>query len=303
MVCVLDDCVEKRGHPTYSSIQSIVSWVEYAVLIKWITRILLGLVAIIALIIVGIAGFIAYDLNMSAGSTELTNLTIDVPSLDIPLNAYLAEPEDDGIYPAVLLIHEWWGLRPDIIDKADRLAAEGYVVLAVDAYRGFATDAVPTALYQAIRHPQEHIDADMDAFHQYLVQLDSVDANRVAVMGFCFGGRQSVQFGVRNPDKVNAVLTYYGGNQISDSEGLAPLGEYEVAVLGIFGETDRSIPMETVQQFESSLQTLAVPHTVTVYPDVGHAFVKDIDTAGASQDAWQEGLTFLETHLRQTETS
>lgn len=264
-------------------------------MLKWIGRVLLGLLIIVVVVIVGVVGFVAYDMNLAPTSASLTNTIIDANGT--PINAYIAAPEGEGPFPAVLLIHEWWGLRPDIIEKADRIAEQGYVVMAVDAYRGQTTGAVPTALYMAITYPQETIDADMDAFFAHLQSLDTVDAERIAVMGYCFGGRQATRFAVEHAPDVAALLTYYGGGQLSTEAELAPLSEHDVAVLGVFGETDAQIPLEEVAQFEDALAELDVPHTVTVYPDVGHAFVKDLDSPGASRDAWEQGLAFLDEQL------
>lgn len=258
---------------------------------KWFLRILGGIVGLLVLVVVGALGYAWYDINMGANASELTNVSIEVD--DLTLNAYLAQPEGDGTFPAVLMIHEWWGLRPDMIEKADALAAEGYVVLAVDSYRGIVATSVPGALLHNITYDQTLIDADMVAFYDYLVGLDNVDNEQVAVMGYCFGGRQSIQFGVLNPEKVTAILTYYGGSQINDVEGLAPLADTGVSVLGIFGEEDMSIPLEDVETFRASLEELGITHEITVYPEVGHAFVKDIVSEGASRDAWLEGLDFL----------
>ncbi|MFZ4814668.1 MAG: dienelactone hydrolase family protein [Phototrophicaceae bacterium] len=253
---------------------------------------ILGIIlAVLAVAIAGLVGWVAFEVNSGAAASDLTNITI--PAGDQTLYAYLAQPEGEGTFPAVLMVHEWWGLRPDMLEKADRLAEQGYVVLAVDAYRNFATDAFPAALYQAINYPQANIDADMRAFYDYLVTLPNVDVNRIGVMGFCFGGRQSVQFAAQNPGAVQAVLTYYGGSQIRDVEGLRPLTANNPSVLAIFGAEDDSIPVEDRDAFTSALATLGVPYESEVYAGVGHAFVKDLDAPGASSEAWVRGVDFL----------
>lgn len=263
----------------------------------------LRFIGIAVLVLIGagaaLAGYTFYDINAGASATDLTNVSI--PHGDVTLNAYIASPAEEGIYPAVIMIHEWWGLRPDIITKADRLAQEGYVVMAIDAYRGTVATSIPGAIFNTLNYPQARIDEDMRAFHAHLVGLPNVDPTRVAVMGYCFGGRQSVQFAVENPSAVNVLMTYYGGGQIRDEAGLAPLATNNIAVLGVFGEEDSSIPMEDYQQFTDALVALGLPHQVTVYPDVGHAFVKDLDAPGASREAWLEGIAFLNAYLQPQE--
>jgi carboxymethylenebutenolidase len=249
-------------------------------------------------IVVGVVIYTIYDINAGLTASDLTNTTIEA-SDSLQLNAYIAEPEGDGPFPAVLMIHEWWGIREEIVEKADALAAEGYVVLAVDAYRGTVTTSIPGAIYNTLNYPQELIDADMQVFYDHLEGMESVDGNLIGVMGFCFGGRQSVIFATNNPSSVSAVMTYYGGGQPQTEEELAALQNQEIAVLGIFGAEDGSIPAEDYNTFEASLTSLGVTHEIEVYEGVGHAFVKELEGDSTSAQAWRRGIDFLNTHLRE----
>ena len=256
----------------------------------------LGIVlAVILVVIGGLAGYIAYDLNAGEQASDFTNTQFSANGVE--LHAYLAQPSEAGKYPAVLMIHEWWGFRPDIQTKADALAQQGYVVLAVDAFRNRSMTGVPSALFNTITYPEAQLHADLDASLDYLIGLDNVDAQRVGVIGFCFGGRETVGVGVRNAEQVHAILTFYGSGQINTADGLSPLGEHDVAVLGVFGAEDDLIPMEEVDTFKASLNTLNLAHQVTVYDGVGHAFVQDLSEPGPSSEAWQEAIAFLGDHL------
>lgn len=262
-------------------------------------RIFQGLEMVLGVVLVailGLVGYVAYDLNAGEQASDFTNTRFSANGVE--LNAYVAQPSEAGQYPAVLMIHEWWGFRPDILTKADALAEQGYVVLAVDAFRNRSMSGVPSALFNTITYPEAQIHADLDASLDYLIGLEKVDAQRVAVIGFCFGGRETVGVGVRNAEQVHAILTFYGSGQINTSEGLAPLGEHDVAVLGVFGAEDDLIPMEEVETFKTSLNTLNLAHQVTVYEGVGHAFVQDLTAAGPSSEAWQEAVAFLGEHLQ-----
>jgi carboxymethylenebutenolidase len=260
---------------------------------------ILGIIgALLLVLVVGVVGYALYDINAGLSATDLTNITVEGP--ETTLNAYLAQPDGDGPFPGVLMIHEWWGIREDMVKKADALAAEGFVVLAVDAYRGRVATGVPGALYNTITYPQERIDADMTAFHAYLAGLDNVNAERIGVMGYCFGGRQTMLFSVQQPDAVRAALTYYGGGQPNTVELLQSLTEGDIAVLGVFGAEDGMISLDEVAQFEASLAELDINHTVTVYDGVGHAFVTELEGDSASAQAWAEGVDFLKTHLAAT---
>ncbi|MEL6271197.1 MAG: dienelactone hydrolase family protein, partial [Chloroflexota bacterium] len=254
-------------------------------------QILVAVLGIFLVVMMGGYAYVEYDVNAGANSADLTNIEIDANGQT--LNAYLAEPEGEGPFPAVMMIHEWWGLRPGIIAKADALADEGYVVLAVDAYRGRVANSVPGALYMNLTYSESDIDADMDAYFDYLTGLENVNPAQVGIMGFCFGGRQSVVVGLRHADEIAGILTYYGGNQPSTEDALSPLAGTSTAVLGIFGADDATIPLETVDQFEASLAALEVPNEITVYDGVGHAFVQDIAAEGPGREAWLQGVAFL----------
>jgi carboxymethylenebutenolidase len=116
-------------------------------------------------------------------------------------------------------------------------------------------------------------------------------------MGFCFGGTQSMYLGTRAVG-LAAVITLYGSNPIQRADELGRMEENE-PVLGIFGAEDRAIPQSAVEGFEEALKNADVAHTITVYPDVGHAFVKSdtYDQGGAAEQAWNQVVSFLTEEL------
>jgi carboxymethylenebutenolidase len=263
-----------------------------------ILLILLGLLALAALLIIALAGIIAFDALVPAQRvTDFSNVTYPGPGSET-LYGYLAKPAGAGPSPTILLIHEFFGLNEDVIKKADLLADQGYTVLAADAYRGRSTQLIPRAIWLRVTTPQEQIDADLDAAYQYLSQLPEADPNRLAVVGFCFGGTQAMRLGIRNPDLAANVILY-GSGLVLEPADMGNLGQ-KGPVLGIFGEEDRSIPLSDVYAFEDAMQTKGILHRITVYPGVGHAFVKydNLLTPGPAQDAWNEVLTFLEEILK-----
>lgn len=262
---------------------------------NWLKRIGLGLLALLLGLVLVIVGLIVYDTVFGHDVTAVTNVTYPGPDSQT-LHGYLAQPDTPGPHPGVLLIHEWWGLNKEITILADELASEGYVVLAPDSYRGQTTSLIPRAIWLVTTTPQPQIAADIDSALTYLRQLDTVDPDRVGSVGFCFGGRQSLWLGLRQPDLLAATVLFYGGPE-TEVETLRPLSQ---PVLGIFGRDDSSIPLANVEAFEHALQQLGVPHTVTIYDDVGHAFLnhENIHTAGPARDAWQQMLAFLTDHLQ-----
>lgn len=224
------------------------------------------------------------------------NVTFEGPG-GVTLEGYLATPAGSGPFPGVVMVHEWWGLNNDIARLADALAAEGYVVLAPDAFRGSVAQDAQGAMQQVRGTPQEQIAGDMDAALDFLRSHELVDADRVASMGFCFGGTQSMYMGTRNPE-LAAVVTLYGGGPIQDA---AQLGAMEEAgpVLGIFGAEDGSIPVSEVRGFEQALEERNIENTITVYEGVGHAFVgsENYDGGGAPGRAWDQLVGFLDENL------
>jgi carboxymethylenebutenolidase len=261
----------------------------------WLRRIGMGLLVLLVGVVVLVGGLIAYDGVFGRDVTAVANITYPGPGGQT-LHGYLARPDTPGSHPGVLLIHEWWGLNEDITALADALAAEGYVVLAPDAYRGRTTSLIPRAIWLVTTTPQPQIAADIDSALAYLRQLDEVDAARVGSVGFCFGGRQSLWLGLRQPELLAATVLLYGGPE-TEVAALRPLSQ---PVLGIFGREDSSIPLANVEAFERSLQQLNIPHTVTIYDGVGHAFLnsENIHTSGPARDAWQQMVAFLNNHLQ-----
>lgn len=272
---------------------------------KTILRILLGILGVLVLLIGIGAAYTAWDINAGVAPTDFTNTTFTAED-GTTLHGYLAMPEtttEETTFPAVLMVHEWWGLNHEIIELADELAAEGYVVLAPDTYRGQTAGSIPGALYLRLNVDMERVNSDMDAAYQYLANLPEVN-NAIGVLGFCYGGDVAFNYGVRNPD-LDAVINLYGSTRADSDNFDALLAEDAAPVLGIFGAEDNSIPLEEVDAHEAALNTAGVRHTITVYEGVGHAFVQPdvISEPGAALAAWQEILTFLNANLMDEEAA
>ncbi|MCA9968606.1 MAG: dienelactone hydrolase family protein [Anaerolineales bacterium] len=260
-------------------------------------RLLLTLALLILTAVVILAAVTLYDANLGTTAADAANVTY--PAADgAELAGYLAAPPDAGPHPTVLMLHEWWGLNHDIALLADALAAEGFVVLVPDAYRGRVATQVPGALALRLGTAESQIAADIDAGLAYLRGLPDVDPARVASLGFCFGGEQSLQLALRQPDQLITMIMLYGSME-TDPAALQPLTQLD-PILGIFGGADAQIPVAEVRAFEDALAAAGVAHTVTVYPTMGHAFVTpdNYDQPGEPGDAWSQLVTFLNTHAR-----
>lgn len=265
---------------------------------KTLSRLLLSLGALLAALILLVAGIITYDTVFPARRvSDLANRTFPGPQ-GVTLQAYYTRPEGAGPFPAVMMVHEFFGLNEDILKKADLLAAQGYAVLAVDAYRGQTTPLVLRAVWLVLSAPRERIDADLDAAFNYLVQQPEIDPARIGAVGFCFGGTQVMHQAARNI-KIAATVIYYGSGPFTDPAQLGVM-ERGGPVLGIYGENDQSIPVSQVRGFELAMNARGVNNRVIVYPGVGHAFVNSetLVQPGPAQQAWQEMLSFLAENLQ-----
>ncbi|EKD64767.1 MAG: hypothetical protein ACD_50C00309G0018 [uncultured bacterium] len=168
------------------------------------------------------------------------------------------------------------------------------MVLAVDLYKGQVVETQEEARTISSSFDQEEGIENMKAAAAY---LRDQGATKIASLGWCFGGRQSVAIAISG-EPLDATVVYYGGNMATTTEDLEPINW---PVLGIFGDQDQAIPVEMVQEFESSLNTLGVENEIYIYPGVGHAFANPSGANYApeeTKDAWEKTTSFLKKHLQ-----
>jgi carboxymethylenebutenolidase len=256
----------------------------------WTLGIVVGLIVLLLL-------SIPLDGLIGRGRVEaLTNTEIPNPN-GPPVRAFVARPDTPGPHPAVIMIHEWWGLKPEIVGKAEALAREGYVVIAPDTFRGRSTGWIPRAIYQVSTSDAAQVAADLDAVYAWLAAQPEVMADKIAVMGFCYGGRTSLLYSVHNP-QVAATAIFYGMADTTPEQ----LRVLQGPVLGIFGGADASIPLAEVEQLEANLASAGIATQVSVYPDQPHAFMRSIEETqmpGPQQEAWNELLAFLAANVKE----
>ena len=264
---------------------------------KIIKRVLLGFLSVVGVLILFLAGSIVFDGMAGTKRVDnVTNTTISGLNGGPDVRAYLAKPEGDGPFPAVIMIHEFYGLNEAIVSMADLLAEQGYIVVAPDTFRGSSTAWIPRAIYQVIKTKPEDVNTDLDSVYAWLESQADVDTRRTAIAGFCYGGRTSLLYSLHN-NKLATTVVFYGSSE-TDPEVLKMLPG---PVLGIFGGADQSIPLEEVDAFDRGLEAAGIPHQITIYDGQPHAFVHDADgikAGGAQGDAWNEMLVFLEENLK-----
>jgi len=243
-------------------------------------------------------------LDSNAG-VDLQNKTVNYYD---QANGYLVYPStpnenksgnNNGTLPAVVMIHENKGLNDHIKNMANLLAKNGYVVLAVDLFKGeVTTDRNRSSeLTQYVRDNQNIATANLQSAVKYLSSLPNVNAEKIASLGWCFGGAQSLQLALNSQDHpLSATIIYYG-RLMTDN---ATLANIKWPVLGIFGDQDSSIPVDTVKAFESALNSNDILNEIYIFKGVGHAFANpsgDNYAPTETKDAWDKTLSFLDKHL------
>ena len=217
---------------------------------------------------------------------------------DAATMGYLAVPEGDGPFPALVIIHEWNGLVDRVRQVADNFAAEGYVTLAADLYQGRTgsnSDENIALMQEAMANLPVAV-ANLNAAVAYLKARPDV-TGRVGAMGWCFGGGIALSFGL-DGERHDATAIFYG-RLIEDPEVLAQM-DHEV--YGTFAENDGGIPPEQVRSFEAALRTAGIENDLHIYDDVMHGFWLRVDgnpelRTGPALDAWQRLKAYLDRSL------
>ena len=213
------------------------------------------------------------------------------------LTGYLVKPADATAQtPALLVVHEWWGLNDNIRQTADRLAGEGYIALVADLYGG-KTAAIPKdaiKLMMALMADTSKGDENIRQAYRYLDE--TVGAPLIGSIGWCMGGRWSLRSAVLFPDDIDATGIYYGN--ITDKEAdLAPL---KMPVLGNFASDDPVVKVESVKSFTAVMESLGKDIDVKIYEGAQHGFSNPSGTAynaEAADDAWRRTMGFLDEHM------
>jgi carboxymethylenebutenolidase len=248
--------------------------------------------AAIALLL-GLGPFAAF----ASEPAPLVSAVVHFPETGSPASGYLALPPGKGPHPAIIVIQEWWGLTPWVRQQADRFAAQGYVALAVDLYRGrVAQDA--GAAHELMRGmPEDRAVADLRAGFAYLAKRKDVDAKRIGAIGWCMGGGYSLALATVEPQLAAAVINY--GRLVTEP---ATIQKIHAPILGNFGGADRGITPEDIQAFVAAMKKAKKQIDVKIYDGAAHAFMNPGNDQGfdeaATADAWKRIDAFFAVKLR-----
>jgi carboxymethylenebutenolidase len=214
---------------------------------------------------------------------------VTFPSGDATAQGVLYLPQGPGPHPALIVIHEWWGLNDWIKQEAAGYAAKGYVTLAIDLYRGKVA-ATPDLAHELSRGlPQDQGVRDLSAALTWLQNRKDVKPDRIGAVGWCMGGGYALQLAIASP-ALRAVAVNYG----SLATDKAALAQIHAAVLGNFGGQDRGIPPNAVHAFEAAMQSLGKPVDAKIYPQAGHAFENPNNQTGYRPDDAADALARID---------
>jgi carboxymethylenebutenolidase len=222
---------------------------------------------------------------------------VTFPSGDGTAPGILYLPNGTGPHPALIVIHEWWGLNDWIKQEAAGYASKGYIALAVDLYHGRVADNPEMAHELSRGLPQDQGVRDLVSAFKFLASRKDVDPNRIGAVGWCMGGGYAMQLAIAEPS-LKAVAINYGALATDKSA----LEKVHAEVLGNFGGQDHGIPPESVHNFESAMQSIGKPVDVKIYPAAGHAFENPNNKTGYRADDATDALDridrFFAAHLK-----
>lgn len=229
---------------------------------------------------------------------------IEIQTTDGSMPAHWVTPSGAGPFPGVVVLMEAFGLVKHIEEVAERLAGEGYAVLAPDLYyrqlpdNKTGYDELPKAIGLMQKVDDGKFIEDMKAAFAFMDRSGEVCAHRIGVTGFCMGGRLAFLTACALPDQVAAAAPFYGGgihNHLGQANGIkAPL-------LMFFADQDGFIPVEQVKTIDAKLKELGKDYRLKRYADADHGFFCNHRASynpAAAQDAWNELKGFFASHLQ-----
>jgi carboxymethylenebutenolidase len=244
-----------------------------------------------------LAGLVVAVAALASIAFAADSKTVSYKSGDETVQGVLYTPSGNGPFPAIIVIHEWWGLNDWVKEQASKLAGEGYAALAIDLYRGKVAKT-PDEAHEIMRGvPEDRAKRDLHAAFAFLAAQSNVKKDRIGAIGWCMGGGYSLDLALQEPTLAADVINY--GHLATDPEALKKVN---APILGIFGAQDRGIPVADVRKFGETLDNMGKKIEIKIYDDAGHAFEnpnnKDGHRAADAADAWKRTTDFFATTLR-----
>ncbi len=252
--------------------------------------------------------------RIACDATAMHSSTVDINTPNGVANAYLARPDDDA-RPGVLFLMDAFGLRPTIEEMVDRIAADGYVVLAPNLFYRAGPSPVPpmpdladeeqrASFFQSLRPLMEeltpdHVAADGGAYLDYLDQVGA--AAPVAITGYCMGARVGWQIATSHPERVAALAGFHAGRLVTDDPTSAhrSAAELKAEVYFGFADQDQSMTAEQIATLERALDEAGVRYRSEVYEGAQHGYTM-ADTAAFDEPSRERHFSELRALLERT---
>jgi len=209
------------------------------------------------------------------------------------VTAYIAYPERPQPAPAVIVIHEIFGTSDFIRQTTEQLAKEGFVAIAPDllSRRGGTPSSPDSARKLIATLNPDTITQDLDATRAYLKTLKPVRSGEIGVIGFCWGGGQSFRYATNAPE-LKAFVVCYG-----PSPNPADMAKIRAKGLGVYAENDARIDAG-LPDAAAAMRAAGKPYPYTIYPGVGHGFLRTREKPEVADSAWHAVIRFFREQLK-----
>ena len=245
--------------------------------------------------------------TITTDSAGLAAQEVKIPAKDGQIPAYRAMPAAGGPFPTVLVVQEIFGVHEHIKDICRRFAKAGYLAVAPELYARQGDVSKIADINEIIskvvsKVPDAQVLSDLDAAAAW-VDTTKGDSRRLAITGFCWGGRIVWLYAAHN-SKLRAGAAWYGrlAGQTSELTPKNPIDlvpEMRAPVLGLYGGKDTGIPLDTIELMRKALKSAGNPSEIIVYPEAGHGFFADYRPSyqkDAAADGWRRLLAWFKKH-------
>jgi carboxymethylenebutenolidase len=246
--------------------------------------------------------------TVTTSDAGLTTGEVKIPVADGEIPAYRAAPAGDRRLPVVLVVHEIFGVHEHIKDVCRRFAKEGYLAIAPSLYaRQGDVSKIPEVRdivsQVTSKVPDAQVMSDLDATVAWADKSGAGDGKRVAITGFCWGGRIAWLYAAHSTS-LKAGAAWYGRltgetNQLQTKYPIDVAGSLHAPVLGLYGGKDEGIPLADVEKMRAVLAAAKSPSQIVVFPDAAHGFNADYRPSyrpDAAKDAWRQCLEWFRGH-------
>jgi carboxymethylenebutenolidase len=241
-------------------------------------------------------------------ATGLETGEVKVPVKDGTIPAYRAMPDKGGPFPAVLVVQEVFGVHEHIKDLCRRLAKAGYYAIAPELYARQGDPPKISDTQELIKTivskvPDAEVMSDLDATAAYAKSSSKADTAKLAITGFCWGGRIVRLYSAHNP-ALKAATAWYGvidrpRTELQPKYPIDLAGDLKAPVLGLYGAADQAIAVETVEKMRDACKAASKTCEIVIYPDTLHGFNADYRPsyrAEEAKDGWAKMLAWFKEH-------